>query len=100
MDQKKTTNKINLQANIKSAYYLKDKLTNQKLVFADAQKAYIYLKSYINSIKDESDIIVFNDQTLEVIINTMNRTLPLDRYVHISPANININDLTSNLYRQ
>ena len=88
-----------LQARIKSAYYLKDTKTDQKLRFLNADQAYIYLKQYINSIKDQSDIIIFNDETKEVIINTINKELPLDRYVFINPANVDINDLTSNIDR-
>ena len=88
-----------LQARIKSAYYLKDKQTNQKLKFLNVQQAYIFLKTYINSIKSQDDIIIQNDQQHEIIINTINKNLPLDRYVFINPANVDINDLTSNINR-
>lgn len=95
-----TNNKIKgLQAKIESAYYLKDKNGN-RLAFSDSNAAYEYIKSYVNSVKDENDIIIFDDEAQSVIINTVNRQLALDRYVWINPANVNINDLSSNINRK
>lgn len=93
-------NKINgLQARIRSAYYLKDNKTGTHLKFSSKAQAYLYLKQYINKIKTDSDIVIYNDQALQVMINTIDKTLPLDRYVFINPANVDINDLTSNIDR-
>lgn len=95
-----TDNKIKgLQAKIESAYYLRDKSGN-RLAFVDANAAYEYIKQYVNSVKDQNDIIIFDDESRNVIINTVNRQAALDRYVWINPANVNINDLSSNINRK
>lgn len=88
-----------LQAKIQSAYYLKDKQTDQKLKFFNKQEAYLFLKTYIDKIKQPSDIIIQNEQEGEIIINTTDKSLPLDRYVFINPTDVNIDDLTSNIKR-
>lgn len=87
-----------LNAKIESAYYLKDK-DGKRYEFKNSEQAYIFLKDYVNSIKAEDDIIICNDTRRTIIINTANRTLPLDRYVWINPSNVNIDDLDSNVKR-
>ncbi len=84
-----------LYATIKSAYYLKN---NNKLVAFNAkQYAYQYLKQYIEKIKSDTDIIIYDDDNCEVIINTLDKKLDLDRYVYIDENIVNLSNLSANI---
>lgn len=85
-----------LYAKIKSGYYLKNK-NGQVINSINKKIVYEYLKAYITQHKSDSDIIIYNDQQMQIIINTVDKTLSLDRYVHINKQVVNIDDLNSNL---
>lgn len=85
-----------LYAKIKSGYYLKNK-NGQVINNINKKIVYAYLKAYIAQHKSDSDIIIYNDQEMQIIINTVDKTLSLDRYVYINKQVVNIDDLSSNL---
>lgn len=84
------------QARIQSAYYIKNKALDP-YKFQSKEQAYKMLKRYIQQHKDPSDIIIYDDINYKVIINTVNKELPLDRYVYIDRHNVNLDDLNKNL---
>lgn len=85
-----------LYAKIRSAYYLRNEKDNI-LSFYDNIQAYQYLKKYIEKNKSDSDIIIYNDDSLEIIINTVDKNLKLDRFVYIDKEKVNIDNLTENI---
>lgn len=85
-----------LYARIRSGYYLKNE-NNKILQFYNDISAYQYLKQYIEENKSDSDIIIYNDDTLEIIINTVNKNLKLDRFVYIDKTLVNIDNLSENI---
>lgn len=85
-----------LYAKIQSGYYLVD-ANGKKINSLSPEATYLYIKEYIQKIKSDDDIIVYNDSQFEIIINTLNKQLPLDRYVKINTSVVNLENLSSNI---